>query len=199
MLTRDMRAFIALEIPERIRGHLFSCTSKCLVDFREFRPINADNLHITLQFLGNLNVALTPEIMGTLEDSLKDFSKFTVCVGDPGVFPPKGYPRILHVGTEKDQNNVSLLASRIRKSMALLGFTEDKPFSPHITLARLRRSSGKRPALAPYWRKAMGSSLQDLRFQNDLLWEVGSVVLMESRLRPEGSVYIVKGKVDLKA
>jgi 2'-5' RNA ligase len=195
----ELRAFIALEIPPKIRECLSSLAQETLRDLREFKVVHTNNLHITLQFLGNCQWSSVPTIVESLNSAVEVFPKFTLSIGEPGFFPSKGQPRILHVGVDKGQSEIMLLASKIRKAMSVHGYREFKPFSPHITLARHRKSYQKRQLIGSgaYWKSAMGLALQQYKLSSQLHWEVNSVVLMESQLRPDGSVYIVNAKADL--
>ena len=130
-----MRLFIAIEIPENIRTGFASL----LKEFRALAPqvkwVRAENLHVTLKFLGETDSAK----LGALQNVLS-----TVRSPDPvslefrglGFFPNNKRPRVFWAGMEASANLKSL-ATEVDQATHRLGFPlEERPFTPHLTLAR---------------------------------------------------------------
>ncbi len=163
--------------------------------FPSFRFVSSENLHITLEFLGNeVSRAMVPRITHVIQESVAHVAPFELCLGTPSAFPSRGRPRVLYVGTDKGTDRLVELASKVRSGLVTLGFEADKPFQPHITLARRRRDrhEGEGPDERALWEKAFSR----LR-QGSLCWCVSQVFLMESTLTPAGAVYSELGRIAL--
>lgn len=131
-----MRLFVAIQIPENIQAALASL----LQEFRAIAPhlkwVRAENLHLTLKFLGETD----PAKRAAIEQSLATIhSPATVTLNFTGLgfFPSAKRPRVLWAGINASPN-LQPLASEIDRSSLQLGFpAEDRPFTPHLTLARV--------------------------------------------------------------
>lgn len=127
-----MRLFLAIDLPLAILQHLTGLQAQ----LTEGRKVPAEQLHLTLNFLGE-----TPEATFiTLKERLSDFqfSSFDLRLQGVGSFPPKRPARVLWVGTTpcpellqlKDQLDTLLKGLKFK--------LEKRPFHPHITLARFK-------------------------------------------------------------
>jgi len=143
-----------------------------------------EGIHLTLKFLGNISPGRVAEITTVMEEAGKGFSSFMLGISKIGAFPNMRQPRVLWVGIDGEVDKLVVLQQRIDAALVPLGFTQEtRPFSPHLTLARLRE----------------GSSLQDrrdfgelvVRTQFNVNYEVGveRLNLMRSQLLPGGAVY----------
>lgn len=137
-----MRAFVAVEIPDTVRSFLASITSKVAPSLEPYRFTPAENLHITIQFLGEIDRSLISLIKERLQEACQSFEPFVLGVGRAGYFPDRGEARILHADVAEGEEKLRLLAASVRHQLASMGFKEDKPFAPHITLARRKDRSG---------------------------------------------------------
>ena len=174
-----MRLFIAIEIPERIR----TAYAALLREFHHIAPhakwVRAENLHVTLKFLGETS----PEKLQQLQDVLA-----AVHSPEPvrlefrglGFFPNEKRPRVFWAGMETSPN-LKTLAADIDQAAHRLGFPlENRPFAPHLTLARFDP-----PGIAPKLHQAIrAKSAQSF----------GSLTashfhLIESKLKRTGAEY----------
>lgn len=130
-----MRLFIAIAIPDEIR----SAFAAFLQDFRDIAPqvkwVRAENLHVTLKFLGNTDVGKLEQIENALK-AVRNSQPVTLEFYGLGFFPSEKRPRVLWAGLDSSAN-LRPLAEDIDRSMYQLGFPpEERPFTPHLTLAR---------------------------------------------------------------
>src|SRR5208282_2666128 len=119
----------------------------------EARWVRPESLHITLKFIGEL----TPERVEAIAQRLRRVggSAFEIRSGGYGFFPTARAPRVFWIGIHGGPQ-LAELAQSIDTATAELGIPrEDRPYSPHLTLARggAGRSSG-----SPKWRKGDGSN-----------------------------------------
>jgi 2'-5' RNA ligase len=185
------RVFIAINLPEKVKSKL--------ADFQVKWPdlpcrwTSRENLHITLMFLGYLS---DEEMMKVCEETRQAVSKhepFSLTLKKIVYGPPKkSPPRMVWVEGEK-----SIELGKLQKDLedALLSSPtgqiqkESRPYSPHITLGRIRMWDFRR--LEPETRPEIAEEI-------DLTFEVDSIEVMESQLKRGGPFYTVVESMFLK-
>jgi len=175
------RIFIAINLPEDIKSKLLSFQRKWpTLPCRWTKP---ENLHITLLFLGNLDDNQLHETIKISEEVAKRHKPFLIklekiCFGPPKKFPP----RMVWVKGELNQELANLqkdLEDSIFEHPAYrYKEKETRPYSPHITLARIKAWEFRRLEDRP-----------EIDEPIDLRFEVNSFEIMESHLKREGAEY----------
>jgi 2'-5' RNA ligase len=174
-----VRLFIAIEIPENIR----TAFASLLKEFRALAPqakwVRAENLHVTLTFLGETE----PAKLGALQNVLsgvRSAGPVNLEFRGLGFFPNEKRPRVFWAGMEASAN-LKALAADIDQAAHRLGFPlEERPFTPHLTLARIPLL-GIPPKLLQATKEKSGQSFGFLRTQE--------FHLIESKLKPTGAEY----------
>jgi RNA 2',3'-cyclic 3'-phosphodiesterase len=129
-----MRIFIALDIPGEIRAALSAYMDRARTLVPEARWARVEGLHVTLKFIGEVSDARVEEIKSALASVKAE--PFTVRFAGAGFFPNAKSARVFWAGVEGG-DPLPRLAASIDSALAKLGFTkEDKPYHPHLTLAR---------------------------------------------------------------
>ena len=177
--TYDMRAFIAIDLPESIRTTLRSKQASFRSASPDARWTQPEGIHLTLKFLGEIPERKVSEVSESLKN-LGRFERFTVELQGFGFFPHARRPRVFWAGVEAP-DGLSRLAEKIEEAMHKIGFArEERAFHPHLTLARF-----KVPQPQP--------ALQELLTQQGELdlgkFEVSEYYLFESKLSPQGAQY----------
>ena len=133
-----MKLFIGIEFQPDILDKLYSLQNIIRENVQTARFPARENLHLTLQFLGE-----TPEdVFETIKRSLKTVGQgsrpFTISFGaELGCFGPADQVRVVWLGMKDDFSVLLELQKNIAQAMCDLGFAkEDRGYSPHITLAR---------------------------------------------------------------
>jgi 2'-5' RNA ligase len=104
-------------------------------------------LHVTLAFLGEQPAQRLPELSGIGADAAARVPAFTLRLRDAGSFGPRRAPRVLWVGIGDGRRELGDLNAHLADGLRQSDFpVEDRPFAPHITLARRRESA---PASGP--------------------------------------------------
>ncbi|MFV0436351.1 MAG: RNA 2',3'-cyclic phosphodiesterase [Desulfopila sp.] len=133
-----LRLFIAIDIPEDIRALICGMGGA----IPGARAVPAEQLHLTLKFLGDTD----PGFLGDIGEALGqiDCPPLTFCLRRVGHFPPRGTPRVLWAGIDPTIEVVRL-RNMVEKSLAAIGIARDRrKFAAHVTLARLANSPRKR-------------------------------------------------------
>jgi 2'-5' RNA ligase len=143
--------------------------------------------------LGNIAVDKIGEITEAMEDSAQGITPFHLEVNEPGVFPDLRRVQVAWVGIKGEVDKLGQLQQRIESNLARLGFAPElRPFTPHLTLARLRSQA------SPNERQRFGQLIADTKFEADYSIEVDSINLMSSQLTREGAIYNRISSVKLK-
>ena len=186
-----MRLFLALDIDDDIRERI----TRFVDGVRNFAPdarwMQPESLHVTLKFIGeqpesvmeNIKRAMATVSAGTTQIDFRGY----------GFFPTSKSARVFWIGMASGPELVALAAA-IDDTMPSLGIPkEDRPFSPHLTLARGRGASG-----SPRISSKDGPSRTFQRLQEKLsalsVPEFGTMTpreffLYQSHLSPKGSKY----------
>ena len=188
MRTEDgenIRAFVAIEMPEEARAHLAEVVRRLQdADLNGLRASRPEGIHLTLKFLGDIPRRQLGPIESALRAALEEHGPFRLNLGEPGVFPNANRPRVLWVGVNGDVSALEALAGAVEEALEPLGFPRDKRgFNAHLTVARIRDGTpvgDRRKAAEVLHAKAEDSTTEI---------DVNAVSLMRSTLRPAGAVY----------
>ncbi len=175
-----MRCFIAIDIPENIKDAIAGFIEKYGLNLKGIRWIPAENVHLTLKFLGDIKEDLIPEIQKRLALICTRIDVFNINIRGAGAFPNLKYPNVLWIGIDESEG-LRRLYEDIEESMSDLGFEkEDRKFSPHLTIGRVKDRKGIEPVIKRLY------TFKDTFFGSI---EVKEVLLMRSVLKPSGAEY----------
>jgi RNA 2',3'-cyclic 3'-phosphodiesterase len=137
-------------------------------------------MHLTVRFIGNADEAMTTAISTVLRERWA-VSPFELRIRDVGVFPPRGAPRVLWAGIEHGADQLIAVEQEVSARLLRLGVPQDdRPFTPHLTLARVRDAAGLRARdwIGEFEGQALGTS------------RVDAITLYESRISARGPTYV---------
>ena len=139
------------------------------------------NLHITLQFIGNVDRKTLSELLKTTQEVAESFRPFKITYKGLGVFPHPKRPRILWVGVDYGSGPLKRLAKVVETANKRVANIrpDTKPFHPHVTICRIKRVDN---------RKLFGLMK---RYRNFVFGEeiVNKIAVIKSTLTPEGPIY----------
>ena len=190
----QVRAFIAIELPEELKCRLTQLEAQLkLGKPSSVKWVDPAGIHLTLKFLGNIAVDRISEITRAMVAATQGIAPFHLEVKGLGVFPNSRRARVAWVGISGEVDKVAQLQQCIEASLAPLGFTaESRPFTPHLTLARLRDRA------SPDEQQRLGQLIASTKFEAVSTIEVDSINLMRSQLTREGAIYSRLSSVELK-
>ncbi|MFI5208106.1 MAG: RNA 2',3'-cyclic phosphodiesterase [Gemmatimonadales bacterium] len=176
-----MRLFVAVNLPEETRRSARAATRMLRESRLPVKWVDEDALHVTLKFLGEVAKGDADAIGRALGDAVCTAKPFELGLGGLGAFPDSERPRVFWLGVERHPA-LELLANDVERALAPLGFeSELKPFQPHVTLGRARKTA--RPnSLADWAGMASGVEYADVV-------PVENVDLMESVTGRSGPTY----------
>lgn len=174
-----MRLFVALEIPAAVRENL----AALLKSFRAISPqprwVRAENLHVTLKFIGEMPETKLEATRNVLA-AVRSDQAVTLNFRELGFFPNEKHPRVFWVGMEAS-TNLKGLAGDIEVALEKLGIAREKrPFSPHLTLARLP---------TPGMPEKLRAAIQENAARDFGSLRTHEFHLIESKLKPSGAEY----------
>jgi len=183
-LPDNPRLFVAVELEEVVRQALGELQAQLrgrgLNGLRWVRP---EGIHLTLKFLGETPREKVGEIAEALSRSTAGVRPHELTLGKVGTFGSRNAPRVLWVDLADGVEETGRLQAQVERELAALGFPrEDRGFSPHLTLARVRPESAR--AVAGLLAEAVAAVKAPRATVH-----VREVSLMLSKLGPGGPVY----------
>lgn len=178
-----MRAFIAVECPDELQEKLTLIQNEFKV-FGIMKLVEAENIHMTLRFIGEVEEEIAEKITASLE-ALKEMKKFKVSVKSVGAFPKPEYIKVLWAGVEEGVKELEIIKDLIENIMIDSGFEKDTRFHPHFTLARVRSIDNK-DGITDYLKSNTNRYFGE--------FEVSRILLMKSELQPAGPKYTIVHK-----
>ena len=140
------------------------------------------NLHLTLKFLGEIDEKQQVAIRDQLLATAKKQKPFEIQLEGIGAFPKTSDPRVIWIGVTVGKEPLMQLARTLEEDCAELGFAkEERPFSAHLTIGRVRSSQH----LASLVKK-----LQVAEFRGSNPASIEKLILFQSLLLPAGPTYI---------
>ena len=179
-MAQTVRSFFALPSTDELRASLTAIVRHLAASGADVRWERDEKFHITLKFLGNVEMVKLEELGGALASELSGIGAFDLVYEGLGAFPSLARPRIVWAGVREHPTLVTLQQTIERVSSALgVGEAEDRPFHPHITLGRVKSER----ALARLTEALKSVTLQPVSAR------CSQVLLMRSELHPSGSRY----------
>jgi 2'-5' RNA ligase len=137
-----IRVFLAVELSSGIRENLFSLQQELKKILPPINWVRPESIHLTLKFLGYVEPSRISQLLLALEPIGKKQHGFSIEVQGVGVFPQVKHPRIFWVGVTGKTHALQELVLEIEAVLEPLGFPpEEKPYHPHLTLARIKRDN----------------------------------------------------------
>lgn len=184
-----IRAFLALEIPERLRQQLAAEQSRLRQILPPARWVRTEGIHLTLKFLGEAQRKVLDALAADLGPALAGSPPVEVRLAGSGFFPKASRPRVAWIGGTAE--GAAEMVYEIERVAARHGFErERRRWSLHLTLARFRE--GWPPAAVESFLD-WGSSLNLEPFT------CSEVVLFQSVLKPTGAVYTALQRLMLES
>ena len=155
------------------------------------RRVPAENLHVTLAFLGYTADERLPEVASAAASAAAEVDPFRLAFAAAGRFPERGRPRVLWLAVAEGRETLLALGSAVARELRVRGLRfDDRPLSPHLTLARLPDTTSSADA------RAVAAAVDALRPPR-LETEVREILVMRSDLSRKGPTYTPQWQLPL--
>lgn len=185
-----MRAFVAVTPPEAVCAQVAALIRELSAAHADIRWVPQPQLHLTLRFLSELSDTQRDALIARLNRVAQDHEPFAVQLAALDGFPTLRHPRVLWVGLSAGGGELTQLAAAIEAACAAVGLlAETRPFTPHLTIGRVRSPEGSRGLCA---------RLETLRWKAPEAWMVQELTLYQSILESGGARHIALAGVPLR-
>jgi 2'-5' RNA ligase len=178
-----MRTFIAIDLTPEIKKELYYLVSNLKPAAMNIKWVASENYHLTLKFIGETTEEGVERIKSALDELVKKHRQFPLTIKGTGSFPPgQSRLRVVWVGVSAGPEFRALQAD-LEELLRKKNFsTEDRPFSPHLTIGRAR---------SPQKQERLKAELDKLSQKEVGLMQVKEITFFQSVLHPEGPEYKV--------
>ena len=181
--TKSIRLFAAVDLGADVIARAAEAAEKVHPLAAHAKWASAHGFHLTLFFFGWVEPDRIPALEAALERSVRGHGPLRLSVNGSGTFGSGKKPRVLWLGLTGELDALSVLQASVSREVAAIGFEpENRPFAPHLTLARARDPRGD-PGLV-----RAREALADLELGGS---KVTRLTLYRSELSPKGAKYTV--------
>jgi 2'-5' RNA ligase len=137
---------------------------------------SSENLHFTLKFFGEVPGSRLTDIKQALHQAALQNESFSFQLGEVCCFPARGTPRVIWLGVTEGDKQLIKLADSIETACFGHGFPgEDRPFSPHLTIARVKSGSPDFKFFKPSFRFTSKSTIEGFSLIESQLYQTGPI------------------------
>ena len=189
-----MRAFIAIELPKETKLALAKLEDQLKKTNADVKWVTPENLHLTLKFLGDIDVAQANEINGIIENVANNYPPYAIKIYSVGAFPKLSLLKVVWAGIDTGVDETKKIFKELEEGIEKLGIPKDeRPFSTHITLGRTRSPSNRKLLAKEIERITENFELNNAEFQVD------KITFFKSTLSSNGPTYEVLKTASLKS
>lgn len=186
-----IRTFIAIDTSPAVQRRAADLQNKLRESEAKATWTDPENMHITLQFLGDVDDPLIPEVCKRVAAAAAPFAPFQAEFSRAGAFPSIERPRTVWIGVDRGAEELVNLQQAIQDSLAEMRFPrERRTYRPHLTLARVRGGGKGQARLS-----ALIARYRDFKADS---CDVSEALIVASNLDRSGPTYQVMGRAPLE-
>ena len=186
----QIRTFIAVDISNRMQTSAAKLIARLSANAVDYNWVEKANLHVTLNFLGDVEESELPAVCQLVKNTVADFGSFELSLEGLGCFPNLEKPRVVWMGCRGGLHEMAALNSRLADALEEMRFPRERnDYRPHLTLGRLRRGGRWNPSLTEA--VSNGAGLQG----GSTI--VNQVVVYSSFIDRSGPSYTAMSRIDL--
>ena len=179
---KAIRAFLAVDPPEEIFREIIGIQERLKKTIKgDIRWVRPEGIHLTLKFFGYVYQSDVANISLVVKNNVADMKTLMLNVRNVGAFPTTTRPRVLWLGIDGDTDPLISLQAEMDTGFQEYGFKkEDRPFRPHLTLARVKEPKG------------LIGLAEAVKKNGDYVagsFSVSGLTLFKSDLKPTGAIY----------
>jgi len=174
-----LRVFVAVDISDEVRQRVLRIQRELAMTGADLKLVEPENLHFTLRFMGEIP---KPSVDAAIRElSRLSAQRFRIRISGMGAFPDPARPRVVWLGVTEGRDRMVELARAVEELVGrYAAHREDREFTPHLTLARVKGPSNL-DRLAEFIKRMSGVDVGEM--------EVREVKLKQSTLTPRGPIY----------
>lgn len=178
-MSREIyRVFIAVDLTDQLKEPIIRMQRELMESGVDMKPVEPENLHITLRFIGEISRDLVEEVKRRL--ATVRYGQFTIHMRGVGAFPNIERPRVIWVGIEEGAKDLANLHDMVMRLTGDIGERDERDFVPHLTVARVKYVRNRDKYLEVI------RKYSEVDFGRQV---VDSVRLKRSVLTPRGPIY----------
>jgi RNA 2',3'-cyclic 3'-phosphodiesterase len=186
-----IRTFIAVDVAETVQRRAARLIELLSTGGSDVKWVEPSNMHLTLQFLGDVPQADVPAVCQAVEQAVTGFPPFPMRLLGAGAFPHVGRPSTIWIGVNEGASELGALHRAVQRALKPLGFPpERRAYHSHLTIGRMRRGGG--PA-----RHELGQALREQQAFDAGSSMVDQVVVYASYLERAGPTYQAMSRIGL--
>ena len=193
--TERYRLFVALEVPEEVKEKMEAAQAdlrQALPD-RNVRWARREQFHLTLRFLGDVEVARVEALAEAIRGACAGFGALHLRAQGIGCFPERGYPRVVWVGVRDEAEQLPRLQQLVESATeSFTSEAKEARFTGHLTLGRIK---GIKRSEA----EALGKAAAGMANRPFGRWTAHQIELMRSELSPQGAQHTSLAGIALAA
>ncbi|MBM4402689.1 MAG: RNA 2',3'-cyclic phosphodiesterase [Candidatus Cloacimonetes bacterium] len=178
-----MRTFIAIPLSKEVKKQLADTQSRLKTLDARITWVNPKILHITLEFLGDVDATKIAEISTTIKTACQEVPPFELKLGKPTLIPNASRPRVIAASVTGNLNSFYDLQTLVQRTIQPLRLDSGQQKAPHITLGRIK---GKFSLQA---KQRFSQITQTTNFTSLKRVKVDKIVFMQSTLTSAGPIY----------
>ena len=183
-LPPEDRCFIGVPLPDSAKAAVGSLVRRLeATNTGVFRAVEQNDLHLTLYFLGSVPTEQATSVIERCENI--EWAAFKLKAGGVVSLPESTVPKVLALAIQSENRELGKLQSRVHDAVFSLDvFKETRPFTPHVTFARLKRG-------VPSSAKAVKRSVAAIQSVPEIEWTVDAFNLYRRHETDGGTSYEV--------
>jgi 2'-5' RNA ligase len=184
-----LRTFVAVDLGREIRQRIVALQEELARTGTEVKWVEPENLHVTLLFLGEVEDREIPQVCRIVADGAQQQPAFLMSIESVGCFPNVRRPRVVWVGVGEGAQPLIALHDALEIPLQELGYRrEERRYTPHVTLGRVKSDRSTAALASALERKAVWKGGEIT---------VGEILVMSSKLSPQGPRYNVLSRAPL--
>jgi len=176
-----IKSFVAIKLPNQQKRKIRNVLNR-FSSVRNLNLIETDGLHVTLNFVENVDDVEVPTLCKRIADASEEFLDFPVQLSGIGGFPNLEKPRVYWIGVDKGASTLTELNSSFRSVIEDMGFLQEQRYTPHVTIAR-----AKQGPISPEKTDELKTAFERLEFEE---FNVEEVIVFSSVAEKNGPVYV---------
>ncbi|MBF0503845.1 MAG: RNA 2',3'-cyclic phosphodiesterase [Candidatus Omnitrophica bacterium] len=178
-----IRCFLAFSLNGQFQERLKHTLDELRQTNADVKWVKLDNIHLTLKFLGELEVIHINNIKSRLKERCSGLSPITSYLNGIGAFPDLSHPKIVWAALDDSKNEIRKLVEILKEELIIFGVVrEDHPFKPHITLGRVRTSVNLKDLI---------QTIEKITIEEHIQQTFDKIILYKSQLTSQGPIYEV--------